>query len=354
MYVALFFDFGIFSPAARLVAITDAPEKQEVAGAAVIAYLPIGVAFSAVVFGLSFGVDSIFNAAPGHALRVAALPAIALPFIPILQALAQALHRLHVASAGIVVSQLLIVAFFAFAVAIDTLSASTGLALRSVAQLLTMLAATLWLRPVFRRARFWISLMLGHARQWGVQAFLGRILSIGTYNMDVLMLGIWANSRSVGFYALAASLATASGLPVAAMGPALFAQMARAAVIARRWLVIAALVGSVSAILATVLAEPIIRIFFSARYTPAASLVLPLALAQFIRGITGIFNSFMNAHGRGRDLRNTGIILTVSNLILNFLLIPPFGASGAAWASLLALVVNLVGYVRYYLRSYSL
>jgi O-antigen/teichoic acid export membrane protein len=354
MYVALFFDFGIFSPAARLVATTEVNERRAVVGAALLAYLPVGIAFSATVFGLSFGVDSVFNATPGHALLIAALPAIALPFIPILQGLAQALGRLHVASAGVVVSQLMIVIFVVVAVLIDALSAPNALAFRSLAQFLTMLAAVLWLRPVFRGARYWIRMMLRGAREWGVQAFLGRILSIGTYNMDVLMLGIWANSRSVGFYALAASLAAASGLPVEAMGPALFAQMARAAAIARRWLLIAAVVGSACAILAWAVAEPAIRIFFSARYVPAASLVLPLALAQFTRGVTGIFNSFMNAHGKGKDLRNTGLILTVSNLTLNFILIPPFGASGAAWASLLALVINLAGYFFYYLRSYHL
>jgi len=47
---------------------------------------------------------------------------------------------------------------------------------------------------------------------------------------------------------------------------------------------------------------------------------------------------------------NAGLVLTISNLILNFALIPPFGAMGAAWASFAALLANLaahrVGYRR--------
>jgi O-antigen/teichoic acid export membrane protein len=105
---------------------------------------------------------------------------------------------------------------------------------------------------------------------------------------------------------------------------------------------------------AWLLAEPVIRIFFSPRYEAAAALVLPLALAQLVRGTTGIFNTFLTAHGRGADLRNAGLVLTFSNVAFNFMLIPSFGASGAAWASLLALVANLVAHVVFYRRSFAL
>jgi O-antigen/teichoic acid export membrane protein len=130
--------------------------------------------------------------------------------------------------------------------------------------------------------------------------------------------------------------------------------MAREATIARRWLIIASTVGAGSALAACLLAEPIIRTFFSARYAAAAGLVVPLAAAQFVRGVTTIFNTFLSAHAHGAALRNAGLVLTVSNLAFNFALIPSFGAQGAAWASLLALVANLIAHVFFYRRSYAL
>jgi O-antigen/teichoic acid export membrane protein len=90
---------------------------------------------------------------------------------------------------------------------------------------------------------------------------------------------------------------------------------------------------------------------FSHRYSPAVRLVAPLALAQAIRGVTSVYNSFLSAQARGTELRNTGVILTFSNIVLNFALIPPFGATGAAWASLIALIANLFAHVFYYRRS---
>lgn len=353
-FVALFFDFGLFNPAARLAAVGPTQERREIVGSALLLYLPVGAAFSATTYGLSFGVDSWFNVDAGHALRVAALPAIAFPFVLVLQWLAQGTDRLHVASVGTVLAQLLFAGLLALAVSMDGLTTSSGLALRSLTLLLATLTMALWLRPVFRAARRWVPELMRQARAWGLHAYVGRISSVGTYNMDTLMLGIWTSPRSVGFYVLAGSMAAASGLPVMALGTALFPRMARESAIARRWLVIATAVGAVCALTAWLLAEPVIRLVFSARYVEAAGLVPPLALAQLVRGVTRIFNTFLSAHGRGREMRNTGLILTVSNLALNLALIPPFGARGAAWASLLALLVNLVGYVVFYRRSYTL
>jgi O-antigen/teichoic acid export membrane protein len=47
-------------------------------------------------------------------------------------------------------------------------------------------------------------------------------------------------------------------------------------------------------------------------------------------------------------------VLTLSNVAFNFALIPPYGAHGAAWASLLALLANLIAHVFFYRRFYDL
>ncbi len=354
-FVALFFEFGLFLPAARLAAIADGRERREVVGSALLMYLPVGAAFSATIFVLSFWVDGWFHVDAGGALAVAAVPAIGFPLIFVLQQLAQGVDRLHVASVATVAAQFLLVTLLSLQLALGRgLSASSALVLRSLALLIASVCCALWLRPLYTGGRRWTRELVGQAREWGFQLFVGRVLSIGTYNMDVLMLGLWTNARAVGLYALAGSVATASGLPVIGMASALFARMAREPAIERRWLVRAVAIGAPCALAAWLLAEPVIRVFFSARYVAAAALVLPLALAQFVRGVTGIFNTFLTAHGRGADLRNAGLVLSLSNLVLNFALIPPFGAQGAAWASLLALVANLIAHAVVYRRSYGL
>ena len=272
----------------------------------------------------------------------------------VLQQLAQGLDRLHVAAAATVLAQLLLVALFALAVGVGSgLSPASALALRGAAFTAAGLTCAFWLWPTFRRVRHWNRKFLHQARDWGFQVYIGRVLSIGTYNMDVLMLGIWTTSRNVGFYVLAGSLATVSGLPVTGAAAALFGRMARAESLRRQWLVMAIGVGTVSALVAWLLAKPVITLFFGHRYAGAAALVLPLALAQLVRGVTTMFNTFLSAHGRGTDLRNAGFVLALSNVAFNFALIPHFGAQGAAWASLLALGANFLAHIYFYRRAYA-
>jgi O-antigen/teichoic acid export membrane protein len=348
---AMFFEFGIFSAAARIAASRPVEQRREVVGASLIAYVPVGVAFSAFVVGFSFVADSLFNVHPGSALRASAIVAVAIPFGFVLGQLAQGVDRLHVSSITGVLAQGLIVALFASLAAAGRLESTSGLVARCFALLVTGVVACVWLRPVFTRTRAWLRTVLRETRVYGFHVYVGRLLSIGTYNIDVLMLGYWATAGDVGRYVLAGALAAAAGLPVLGLSSTLFARMANEARIERRWIVAATLVSVLLSLAAWLVAGPFIRFVFPASYDAAIGLVLPLAMAQAVRGVTGVYNTFLSAHGSGRELRNAGLVLTVSNVVLNFALIPPYGAMGAAWASLFALVANLAAHVFWYRRT---
>ena len=352
---AIVFEFGLFASAARLVALEATLDKREVIGASLLLYLPVGAIFSLFVYASSFGVDAWFQTEAGTALRIAAPLAIAIPFAYVLQQLAQGAGRLHVASISALVMQVLLVAFLAVFVGFGgELTTGRGLVLRCAAALVAALAASLWLRPVFRQIRRSLAEILVHTRQYGFQVYVGRLLSIGTYNMDVLMIGVLANANSVGIYTLAGSVAAAAGLPVMGMSAALFARMANTPRIKPWWLYASIGIGALTTLTAWALADAFVSFAFSSRYGRAADLVLPLALAQAVRGVTTVYNTFLSAHGRGRELRNAGLVLTGSNIAFNFTLIPPFGAMGAAWASLFALIVNLIAHVVFYRQSLRL
>lgn len=350
-FTAMIFEFGLFPPAARLAAVATPPRQRRIVGAALLLYVPVGVAFCGTVAGFSFAVDTWFHVRAGSALSIAAPIAFAVPFTQILQLLAQGIDRLHIASVTAVGMQSLLVGFLVLAVMSGHLDVRIAVVLRCAAIAVAALAAVVWLRPVFDRVADHMVELVNGARAYGVHLYVGRVLSIGTYNMDVLMLGVFTDSKSVGFYTLAGSVAAAAGLPVLGMATALFAPLARAKGIQPRLLVIALMIGSAATLTAWALAGPFITAVFGEQYRSAVELVPPLALAQAVRGVTSVYNTFLQAHGRGRELRNAGLILTASNLALNFGLIPPFGAVGAAWASVLALIANLIAHVIFYRQA---
>jgi O-antigen/teichoic acid export membrane protein len=353
-FASIFFEFGVFLPAARLAASREGDEQRSVLGAALLAFIPIGLAFSIVVFVLSYVVDVGFHEQAGHALRVVAPLALAYPFLQVTLQLSQGIDRLHTSSITTVIAQGVFVLFVLGAASLTSLTVYLALVLRAVAFLLAGGVFVVWIRPLFRDCRRYIKLLLRETRAYGFSVYIGRVLGIGTYNMDVLMLAAFTDARTVGFYTLAGAIAYASGLPVVGMANALFARMTKANQIDRRWIVAAWGIGAVAVLLALGLARPFVEIVFSPRYRPVVALVLPLALAQMVRGVTTIYNMYLSAHARGGALRNAAGVLTVSNVIFNFALIPPFGAMGAAWASFFALVLNLIAHVIYYRRSVAI
>ena len=353
VFLALVFEFGLCSSASRLIARAPRAEKRLVTGAALLAFVPVAVAFSLFVAAIAIPIDAGFHLHLAAALAITAPLAFGYPFRQqfALQ-LSRGLDRLHVYSVTTLAGQAAFLALLGIASAIRLhQSVTLVLLLQSIAFGAASLVAIAWLRPAFRGAVRLVPRLVEETRRWGFKVYVGRVLSIGTYNLDVLMLGAFAPARTVGYYALAGSIAGVSGLPVTGMMSALFPRLVAARRIERSWLVIAWAIGVSSVIGVWLLAHPFVTLVFSSRFSEAARLALPLTMAGALMGVTTVYSSYLSAQAMGREIRDAGFILTGSNIVLNFALIPPFGAWGAAWASVLALIANLAAHVVFYRRS---
>ena len=103
-FVAMFFEFGVYSAAARMAAL-EPPARRRIVGSALLLYVPIGIAFVVVAIALIPLADVWLDAELGSAFLVAAALGIAYPFMSAGQELARGIDRLHVASVGNVVSR---------------------------------------------------------------------------------------------------------------------------------------------------------------------------------------------------------------------------------------------------------
>ncbi|MCW7942669.1 hypothetical protein AAW14_11590 [Streptomyces hygroscopicus] len=352
LFSGMFFEFGLFLPAARMLALSGPAERRRVTGAVVAFFVPVSVLFGVTVFALSWIVDACMTVHAGSALRVAALVSMGYPLDFVCLQTAQGLDRLHSYSIASVLSRLgFLGVLMAMPAAGVRLTPSGALLADALFLLAGWVALLAYLRPLFRGLRTTASRMLRDARAYGFSAYVGRVLSMGTYHMDTLMLGAASDPRSFACYMCAASLATPISLPGAGLATALFGRLTRRPRMERRWVATVTVVSAVPAVALSMLAEPLVRLVYSDKFVMAAGLVPVLAAAQVISAVTRLFNSFLSAHGLGSDLRTAAITLTVSNLVLNLLLIPAYSAAGAAWASLLALAVNLIAHVLRYRRA---
>jgi O-antigen/teichoic acid export membrane protein len=354
MFGAMFFEFGLFLPAARQATQVDEEEGRGIVGTALITFVPVALLFAVVIFGVSFWVDGWFNVRAGGALRVVSLLGCVYAFEFVALQLAQGLGRLVAYSVAAVLGRLLLVVAIVVVMMSDAELSVTAALVYTVVGLAAGWALLIAvLRPKFRGATRGVPELVRGAREYGFQIYLGRVLSIGTYNMDVLLVAVFTTASSVAYYRLAIAVSAMITLPAMGLSAVLFRRMVGEATIDGRVLAVVFGVSFGAAIAVALAAGPLVGLLFSPRYSPAAGLLVPLAFAAAVRGVTTIYNSYLSAHAKGRDLRSAALVLTASNIVLDVVLIPRYGAAGAAWGSLCALVANWIAHVYFYRRSIS-
>lgn len=353
-FAALFFDFGLFVPAAREVAQAEVGERRRLVGAALVTFLPIGLAFSAFVFATSFVVDDVFKVEASEPLRAVSILAAAFPFVYITNQLAQGADRLHVASVAAAGGAALTLVGVVIALSlVSDLGATGAIVLRAAGLAAAAVFAAVWLRPRFDGVAERIRGFIAGARSFGFGIYLGRVLSVGTFNIDILMLAALADVQTVAVYTLARALSTFVAVPGDGIGATLFPRMvSRVGIPARNVRTVVA-VSAVAALGAVVIAAVLAGVVLPGSYSDLPLYVAALGTAYALRGVTALFAQYLAAQKQGRALRNAGLVLTAANVALNATLIPLFAGAGAAAASVIALAVNFDMHLRAYRRHHD-
>ena len=177
---------------------------------------------------------------------------------------------------------------------------------------------------------------------------LGIIMS----RVDTLMLGYFKTADIVGLYNAAhpisqfISVALSSMLfiyiPIATSlySKNLIPEMGRNYVILTKWVSSATLPLFLILLL---FPKPILNILFGADYVQASTALQILALGYFIRNLTGPNGATLIVVGETRFLMWASLTGTIMNVIMNILLIPPFGIVGASIASVISLTaINII------------
>jgi O-antigen/teichoic acid export membrane protein len=181
---------------------------------------------------------------------------------------------------------------------------------------------------------------------FGARGQVGNLLSLLNYRLDFLILGALSGPRVLGIYAVASKLAELLRVPSQALYWVLYprfaqATSAQAEAQARRLIPRAGVFVAACAIPLALLAAFIVPAVYGPSFRPAIVPTQILLLAVSGEGVSGVISAFL--YGRGRPGLNSlatggGLLVTV---VLDLLLIPRFGAVGAAWASVAAYLTTV-------------
>jgi O-antigen/teichoic acid export membrane protein len=184
----------------------------------------------------------------------------------------------------------------------------------------------------------------------GTPLLIGALLQLVIQTSGTFMLGIWSENADVSQFAVALRTATLIGfvlLAVKSIAQPKFAELHASG--DRRML---AAMAHKSTLLMTACAAPVFLVFvaapefvmsaFGSAFTNGAVTLQILSVGQFINVATGAVGVLLVMSGHERQFRNTQVITAFVVLALNALLIPAYGAIGAASAATAALIVQNV------------
>jgi O-antigen/teichoic acid export membrane protein len=351
MVGGVFFEFGLFSAGARVLALEHDGERQRrVLGALVILAGIVGLGFSSFIAAASLPIDAIFKKDVHWLLLGTAALAFFQPFQYFIELSCQGLNRIRLLS----VFQLLMSgAYLTMLVALAAAHHLTaGLALG--AYLAGIAVATIWtitrLRPAFKGASPYVRTTIRQAREYGMNLYFARITGIASSRADQLVIAYFlADAAPLGIYAIVQKFANPInmlGRSVALTRFRAFAQLARVPGRLTRWN--AALLAS--AALGLILIGPLAIQFLFPKYSTGIGLLVPFALANLFVGLFQPYNIFLASHGRGAEVRNIAAAVAVSSLIGLSLAVPRYGISGAAWTAAAVMALDYVLHLYYYQR----
>lgn len=351
LVTSLFFEFGISSAGARVLALAhDRHSERQALGALLMMTLAISLAFSLFITFMATPIDVIFNKDVRWLLVATAALAFFQPFQLFIEQSCQGLNQIRRLS----VFQLLMSGCYLLAlivlVATQRLTAGTALGAYLAGTGLASVWTLLRMQPSFKGVSRYIKLTLKETRGYGFNLYLARISGMASSRSDQLAIGYFlAGTAPLGLYAISQKFSN----PIAMAGRALavtrfraFARLKRVPPRITKWNAIAV----VSASIALITIGPIaLRLVFP-KYSDAASLLLPFAVMNSFVGLFQPYNVFLASHGRGAELRNIVLIVGVATIAALAVTVPRFGIMGAAWTAAAAMALDYMLHLLYYRR----
>jgi len=193
--------------------------------------------------------------------------------------------------------------------------------------------------------------MIADSLAWRTTIVMGIawFAQIAFNSIDTLMLGVVSGPEQVGLYSSAyrilMQVLVTYYLIILALYPSLsrLSPERRLALLRPRVLIALFAIGTTIAMAVSLLRRELLVIVFGRSFLPAAILILVLAWAIPLDFVTSYLNNAYIAWGMERKLLRCIVVAAGTNIILNIIFLPKYGAMAAAVNTIIAYFVYLAG-----------
>jgi len=190
-------------------------------------------------------------------------------------------------------------------------------------------------------------------------AFVGDTLQFLTYRIDLWVVAAFHGTVTVGVYALAVSLAQLVWIVPGAIARVLFPYAAMPETADRLGLAVRAarfafLASAACALAGWIGSELFLTVLFGDDFSAAPTLIGILMLGIVPFSVVKVLGNYLaGVNAIALNVMSAGATLAIT-IALDFLLIPRFGAGGAAWATAASYVIQSALVVGFFLRRSGL
>ena len=218
-------------------------------------------------------------------------------------------------------------------------------------QFIIFIYAAVQIKPSFKNLKERITEIFFYNKTFGFNVYVGALFAVGLgYLAEILISYFGINNVDVGFYSLAITLSQPLSFIPSTIATTHYKSFATSSSISRKLLIVTFALSGLSVLALWLLIPPFVKYFYGADFTPVIGINFFVCIAVFLHGIADFYNRFIQAKGFGNLLRNASIIVGLATLISNLVLIPFFGAYGAAYSKIINGIVYL-GIIYYYYRK---
>jgi len=206
-----------------------------------------------------------------------------------------------------------------------------------VSQLLVYVPIIISLRPSFSNLKRRLSELLNYNKTYGFDVYVGSLCAVGFATLTDILISYFSNDNvGVGYYSLALTFANPLLFVPITIATTRYKDFSVAEKISYKTLKITVLLSVLSLFALWIVVPPFIKYFYGTEFMPVVKLNFLVSIGVIFHGLSDFFNKFIGAKGKGKLLRNASFLVGFSTLAYNLLLIPKFGATGAAFAKILS------------------
>ncbi|MBN1435584.1 MAG: oligosaccharide flippase family protein [Sedimentisphaerales bacterium] len=343
VFAATIVTFGFFASGARLLAKKENTDiRPNLNGTIVTLALIMSIIMTAALFVYSFFAPSKDGVELGNVIR--GLSPIAFSFVMILclPEILKGDNKIGRLSALRCLPQVLYLAVAAFLVWGDklpyvakiipaisnvNLTAQTALLLRYGISAIILLLVAASIRPRLSKWRKNLAMIWQENRIFGWQVYLGTLAGTTTTQLGGVLIGITQGTTASGPFGLALNTTMPLIFMPGIVGTVLFKRFANSNSIPKQTIAVSLTASLAILAFYQLVIQWLFQLVFP-DYMNAVILARILAIECTIRGLGDLAQHFLRAHGIGKAIRNTFIIMGIANIAGYAILLPIYGAMG--------------------------